>query len=419
MPKTYCNLYKFMLTCPVSTGAINGCLRVPRRQFIACRRGAFPFMLICQQIELKPTAAQAAAFVQHSAAARIARDDAIALWREEGKRLPGFRYSIRELRPALNAVKFQAHPWFAEVSQNAVKGGYIDAQDAIARYYRKQARRPRFHGKSRRLAFRADNGVSTVKMDGKVLILPAKAGGRVKAKESLRWEGKPIQECRVWEKAGRWYASVRVKIDPAEYPQRCGEGVVGIDLGLKIFATIAWQDGRIEKIDAPEPFKRSRRALRRAQRKVSRRRKGSANRRKAVKDLARRHSRMARIRKDFLHQLSHRVTAEAETVVVESLAIKGWQRLWGRKTSDLAPAELLRQLEYKADWRGGRLVKADWHFPSSKLCHGCGYKFALLDLSIREWCCPDCGRINDRDGNAALNLRDWPGAPRSLPAEAV
>ena len=368
-------------------------------------------MLIFEQIELDPNLSQESNFRRHGVAARIARNDHIALWRDEGRRLPGFRYTIKERRPVLNARKFAAHPWFKELSQNAIKGGYIDAQDAIDRYHAGQNRRPRFHGKSRRLAFRADNGVGTVRIDGRRIQLPEKAGGWVRMKEPLRWPGKAIRECRIFEKAGRWYASVRVEIDPAEYPHKCGVGKVGIDLGLKTFATIAWPDGTVEKVDAPEPHKRSLRALRRAQRKVSRRKAGSNNRRKAVKAVAKRHSRMASIRKDFLHQLSHRVTANAETVQVESLSLKGWQRQWGRKASDLAPAELLRQLEYKALWRGGRFIKADWHFPSSKLCHGCGYRFALLDLSIREWCCPGCGLINDRDGNAALNLRDYePGA---------
>lgn len=387
-------------------------------------------MLICQQIELRPTARQRETFARHGAAARIARNDLIALWREEGRRLPGFRYTLKERRPLLNAGKFSAHPWFAELSQNAVKGGYADAEDAISRFYSGQNRRPRFHGKSRRLAFRASNGKDTVKVDSRRLILPAKAGGSVKMKEGLRWYKPEIRECRIWEKAGRWFASVRVETQypdqcwypspcPDDYPAVCGAGVAGIDLGLKTFAAIAWPDGSIEKVDAPEPFKRSMRALRRAQRKVSRRRKGGNNRRKAVKDLARRHSRMANIRKDFLHKLSHRATAQAEVVVVESLSIKGWQRLWGRKTGDLAPGELLRQLEYKAAWRGGRVVKADWHFPSSQLCHGCGYRFQSLNLSIREWSCPDCGQINDRDGNAALNLRAWPGATGQLPGEAV
>ena len=127
---------------------------------------------------------------------------------------------------------------------------------------------------------------------------------------------------------------------------------------------------------------------------------------------------MANIRKDFLHQLSHRITANAHTIQVETLSIKGWRRLWGRKTSDLAPGELLRQLEYKAQWRGGSFVKVARDFPSSQTCHDCGNIAGKLGLEVRRWRCFRCGTLQDREANAALNIRDWPGATRPLPVDA-
>ena len=247
----------------------------------------------------------------------------------------------------------------------------IDAQDAIGCYYGGQNWRPRFHGKHRPPAFRADNGPGTARMDGNRIQIPAKMGGAVRAKEGLRWSGKTIRECRIRKKAGRWYASVRVEIDQAEYGHRCGDGVAGIDLGLRTFATIAYPDGTHRTVQAPEPFRRSMKALRRAQRRLSRRKPGSSNRAKARLAVAKRHRRMADIRKDFLHKLSHELTAEVAVVQVEGLSLKGWQRRWGRKTSDLAPAELIRQLKYKLLWRGGALVVLLWHFPSSRVCHQC------------------------------------------------
>ena len=160
-----------------------------------------------------------------------------------------------------------------------------------------------------------------------------------------------------------WYAGVRLEITEEEYPHHCGNGVLGIDLGLKTFATIACPDGTIEKVQAPEPLKRSLRSLRRSQRNLARRKAGSRNRAKAKGDVGRRHRRMANIRKDFLHQLSHRITANAHTIQVETLSLKGWQRLWGRKTSDLAPGELLRQVEYKARMAGRDLPEGGLGLP--------------------------------------------------------
>ena len=170
---------------------------------------------------------------------------------------------------------------------------------------------------------------------------------------------------------------------------------------------MAFPDGTVEKVQAPEPLRRSLRSLRRSQRKLARRKDGSMNRAKARREVSRRHRRMANIRKDFLHKVSHRLTGCAQVIQVEDLSIKGWQKVWGRKTSDLAPAELLRQLEYKSRWRGGTFVKAARNFPSSLLCHVCGYRAEKLDLTIRRWQCPGCGSRHDRDDNAALNIRDY------------
>ena len=364
-------------------------------------------MLIGQAIELAPTALQSAMFARNAAAARIARNDLLAEWRQEGKRLPGFRRRLVELRPVCNAKKFAEHPWFAEVSQNAVKGGFIDAEDAIGRYYSKQNRRPKFLGKNAPRRFRADNGVGTVKLEGKLLALPAKAGGVVRCKEPLRWPDRVIRECRIRQKAGRWYASVRVEISEAEYGQVAGCGVMGIDLGLATFATIAHPDGVIEKVQAPEPHRRALKKLRRAQRRVSRRKKGGANRAKAVRLVQKAHCRMANIRKDFLHKLSARLTGEASVIVVEDLSLKAWQRQWGRKASDLAPAEWLRQLGYKAEWKRGQVVSAPRNFPSTQLCSACGVRGGRLPLNIRRWTCPECGVNHGRDDNAAVNLRTY------------
>ena len=374
-------------------------------------------MLICQVVLLKPTAEQETLFRRHAAAARIARNDLIALWRDEGRRLPGFRYAMAELRLALNRAKAKQRPWFAELSQNAIKGGYIDGEDAIARSYSGQNRRPRFHGKGRRKAFRADNGVGAIRIDGPRLILPRKIGGAVKLGEKLRWPGKAIRECRISERGGRWYASIRQEITAEEYGKVCGEGNAGIDLGVKSLATICWPDGRCEELVSPEPLKRSLGSLRRASRKLSRRKRGSKNWHKAKKELQKKHRRMANIRKDFLHKASDRVAAGCSRVVMENVNLKGWQKLWGRKVSDLAPGEFRRQIRYKVKWRGGEFVQAPRSFPSTQLCPDCGAKTGpKRNLSAREWVCSVCGEFHRRDEASSRNLRNWvPGATGEKP----
>ena len=134
-------------------------------------------MLTCQIIALNPTGEQADNFRRHAAAARIARNDLIALWREEGKRLPGFRLGKWQRRPAVNAVKFNAHPWMREVSQNAVKGGMLDAEDAIARYHSGQNRRPQVprQAKAAVLSSRQRPGHCE---DGRTTLIVARQDGR-------------------------------------------------------------------------------------------------------------------------------------------------------------------------------------------------------------------------------------------------
>ena len=365
---------------------------------------------ICQVIELGPTGEQVARFYRHCAAARIARNDLVALWKGEGDKPPAERTNYLRLRPRFNSSKRNERPWMAEVSQNAVKGGLIDAEDAIRRFYKKESRAPRFHARGKRDSFRCDNGVGTVKVDGKTLVLPAKCGGQVRMKESLRWPGKMIRRCRVRRKADRWFASVAVEIDQAEYGQKSGAGTVGIDLGLHTFVVLAPPgagEAECVKVDAPAPFRQAQKRMRLYQRRLSRCKRGSKRRRKAVTRVAKLHIRIDDVRKDFLHQLSHRITAEYAQVNVETLSIKGWQRRFGRKTGDLAPSEFLRQLQYKTSWRDGLLDSLPWNFPSSKLCHDCGWRYAGLTIAERRWACLRCGVVHDRDANAALNLRDY------------
>ena len=364
-------------------------------------------MLIGQVIELDPTAEQRIIFARNASAARIARNDLICLWREEGKRLKGFRYKLVELRPVCNSSKFKEHPWFKDVSQRAIKGGFIDAEDAIKRCYSKQNKKPKLLKKGARRRFRADNGVGTVVLENKLLTLPRKAGGVIKCKEALRWSDRPIRECRIKERAGRWYASVRVEISESEYDKVAGEGVVGVDLGMTTFATIAYPDNTLDKVQAPEPHKKALKRLRLAQRRVSRRKKGGANRKKAQHKCQRAYARMANVRKDFLHKLSDKLTSEAYAIVIESLSLKAWQKQWGRKASDLAPAEWLRQLRYKSEWKNGLIIEAPRNYPSTQICSACNIRGSKLGLSIRSWACKHCGVLHDRDENAAVNLWNY------------
>ncbi|SNS48098.1 transposase, IS605 OrfB family, central region [Actinomadura mexicana] len=160
-----------------------------------------------------------------------------------------------------------------------------------------------------------------------------------------------------------------------------------------------------EKIANPRHERRDRARLARAQRDLSRKTPGSANRDKARRRVARVHARIADRRRDFLHKLSTRLVRENRTVVIEDLTVGNLlkNRTLARATSDAAWREPHCLLEYKCDWYGRDLVVIDRWFPSSKLCGTCGTVRERLPLDVRQWTC-DCGAVHDRDVNAARNI---------------
>ena len=145
---------------------------------------------------------------------------------------------------------------------------------------------------------------------------------------------------------------------------------------------------------------------------MSRKRKGSQNRRKAVQRLAVLHARIANVRKDAIHKMTSSIAKSASVSVIESLNVAGMLKNHhlARSLSDAALGEIHRQLRYKMKWAGGEILEADRFYPSSKRCSKCGHVKSELSLSERTYHCenPECGQVIDRDLNAALNLKLWP-----------
>jgi putative transposase len=200
--------------------------------------------------------------------------------------------------------------------------------------------------------------------------------------------------------SGRWSVSLLVDVQIEKLPRV--ESQMGIDLGITSLVTLS--NG--EKIANPKGFKAKYRKLRRAQKALSRKQKGSNNRYKARLLVAALHQEIADARQDNLHKLTTRLVRENQRIAIEDLAVKNLvknQKL-ARAISDASWGELVRQLEYKCDWYGRTLVKIDRWFPSSKRCGNCGHIVEKMPLNIREWNCPQCARHHDRDVNAAQNI---------------
>jgi putative transposase len=201
--------------------------------------------------------------------------------------------------------------------------------------------------------------------------------------------------------------------------------IAGFDFGLKTFLTCSdGSDGT--RIESPQFLKQSLNAIKKANRNHSQKLKGSNNRERARKNLARRHEDVSNRRSDWFWKLAHELTDKFDILCFETLNLKGMQRLWERKISDLAFGEFLQLLEWLARKKGKQVVYVDKWYPSSKTCSDCGHVLESLDLSVREWRCPSCQTVNGRDENAARNIQ-MVGAStiglgdvrRALPAIAV
>lgn len=198
--------------------------------------------------------------------------------------------------------------------------------------------------------------------------------------------------------SGKYFLFVVTDAETPKRHARTGDSV-GMDFGLKDFLVLS--NG--EKISSPLYLKQSLKDLKKASRSFSLKQKGSKNREKAYHRLMLVYEKVSNKRTDFFFKLANSLCERFDTIAIEDLALNGMKRLWGRKVSDLAYGDFVRILEYTATKYGTKVVKIDRFEPTSKVCSRCGEKVNLL-LDDRQWVCPKCGTLHDRDINAAINI---------------
>ena len=359
-------------------------------------------MLIAHRIALDPTNVQRSRFAQASGVSRFSWNWALAAWRRQyaaHKADPGLpRPTEAALRRDLNRRKRAEFPWMYDVTKTAAQEAVIDLGTAFRAFFAKRSGYPRFKKKGVHDSFCAANEAGTFRVEGRRLRLPRI--GWVRMREALRFSGTP-KRVTVSREADRWFASVLVETDgpgPVAHPGAS----VGVDLGVKTLAVLSTG----EAIAGPKAHKRLLAGLRRRSRALSRKRKGSANRRKAQLRLARLHARIANIRRDATHKATTRLARGWQRIGIEDLNVRGMasNRRLARSIMDGGFHEFRRQLEYKAAIYGATVVLADRWYPSSRTCSCCGSVKAGLALSERVFRCDNCGLEIDRDLNAARNL---------------
>ena len=346
-----------------------------------------------------PTEQQAEQLARTFGCARFAYNHMLRLrtdaWYKDQKRV-----GYHETSAALTELKKQPETiWLNEVSSVPVQQALRHLQTAFANFFQKRAAYPNFKRKDGPQS--AEYTTSAFKWDGKALKL-----AKMDAPLAIRWSRAIPKAARITtvtiskDTAGRYFASLLCDDDVSPKPNTSQK--VGIDLGLSHFAILSTG----EKIDAPEHFRRNEEKLAKLQRQLAKKQKGSQRRARAKHKVAKLHAKIADSRRDFLHKLSTRLINENQVIAVESLAVKNMQknRCLAKSIGDAGWSEFVRQIEYKARWYGRELIGIDRWYPSSKRCSDCGHVVKAMPLSVREWTCPECGAIHDRDINAARNI---------------
>ncbi|MEU7858393.1 transposase [Nonomuraea sp. NPDC049141] len=353
---------------------------------------------------LYPDAAQREALARAFGCARVVFNDGLRA-RQDARQagLPYISDVDLSKRVITQAKTSPEREWLGEVSAVVLQQALADLNTAYRHFFaslcggRKGPRfgAPRFRSrKDNRQAIRFTRN-ARFKV-GEKLSLPKV--GDITVRWSRRLPSDPSSVTVIKDAAGRYFASFVVETNGQ--PLSGTEEEIGIDLGLGHFAVLS--DGR--KIDSPRFLRRAEKKLRKLQRALSRKQKGSKNRGKARLKVARQHAKVADARREFHHQTSTRIIRENQAVFVEDLAVKGLARTkLAKSVHDAGWSAFVAMLEYKANLYGRTFAKIGRFFPSSKLCSSCGSVAGQMPLNVREWAC-SCGAVHDRDVNAAINI---------------
>ena len=360
-------------------------------------------MLQAYKYRMYPNRAQVASLMQHIHACRFvynySLEQKVRAYEQDGRKL-----SCYDLNNRLPALK-EEHPWLKEVNSQSLQSANKNLDNAFTRFFREKKGFPKFKSKKNPVqSFQVPQHYTVDFEQGRVKLPKISA---IKTILHRPFTGKMKYATVSVTSTGKWFISILVD-DRSPEPEPASftlDTTLGIDVGLTDFATLSTG----EKVENPRFLKKSLQRLKVLQRQVSRKKRGSKNRKKAIQRLARCHEKIANQRNDLLHKLSYRGVSENQAIAIESLNVSGMQKshCLAQSISDVSWSTFFTILEDKCQKYGKTLLKIGRLEPSSKICTCCGYIKQDLTLNDREWICPDCGTHHDHDINAAINIKKF------------
>lgn len=311
------------------------------------------------------------------------------------------RFDIQADLP--NMKKSDEYCWLKEVNSLSLQASLANLDSAYARFFREHKGFPRFKSKKdSKQSFSIPQNTKVDFENGRIFIPKFKSG--IKAILHRTFDGIVKTSTITRTSTGKYFISILVEVDEPDVSMKpiCENKAVGIDLGIKTFAVLS--DGT--EIPNPKHLKQSLDKVKKLQRSLLHKTKGSKNRDKARRKLALAHEQVTNRRNDFLHKVTSYLVNNYDTICLEDLNVKGMikNHHLAQSLSDIAIGTFNTLLEYKAKERGVNILRIGRFEPSSKMCT-CGYINHNLTLAMREWTCPECGSIHDRDFLAANNIK--------------